>query len=144
MKEILTCVIGTFAFSVLLKVPKRLLFITTFGGLISSSVYYFLDTNHKGTLASTLCAMMAITLYAEILARVKKTPATVILLPSTVPLLPGSAIYYAMHNALNGNTERLRYYAAETIKTATGMGLGAVIITVLVYFVSTQIAYYKS
>lgn len=141
MKEILTCVAGTFAFSVLLKAPKRLLFFTTFGGLISAAVFYFLDSSGKGTFISTLCAMLAITAYAELMARILKTPATVILLPSTVPLLPGSTIYYAMHSALNGNTQQLGYYAAETIKSATGMGLGAVIITVLVHFISSQIRF---
>lgn len=144
MKEIITCVIGTLSFAVLLKVPKDLLFYATFGGLISASISYFLESTGKNVFIASLFAMAAVAVYSEIIARIRKTPATVILLPSTIPLLPGSTIYYAMQNAVNGNTQNFNYYAAQTAKTATGLGLGAVIVTVLVKFVSSQIEYYKS
>lgn len=144
MKEIITCVIGTLSFAVLLKVPKDLLFYATFGGLISASISYFLESTGKNVFIASLFAMAAVAVYSEIIARIRKTPATVILLPSTIPLLPGSTIYYAMQNAVNGNTQNLNYYAAQTAETATGLGLGAVIVAVLVKFVSSQIEYYKS
>lgn len=144
MKEIIACVIGTLSFAVLLKVPKKLLFNATFGGLISASILYFLESSGRNVFVAVLCAMISVAVYSEIIARIRKTPATVILLPSTIPLLPGSKIYYAMQNAVNGNTEMFDYYAAQTLKIATGLGLGAVIVAVLVKFVSSQIKYYKS
>lgn len=144
MKEIITCVIGTLSFAVLLKVPKDLLFYATFGGLISASISYFLESTGKNVFIASLFAMAAVAVYSEIIARIRKTPATVILLPSTIPLLPGSTIYYAMQNAVNGNTQNFNYYAAQTAETAIGLGLGAVIVAVLVKFVSSQIEYYKS
>lgn len=144
MKEIITCVIGTLSFAVLLKVPKDLLFYATFGGLISASISYFLESTGKNVFIASLFAMAAVAVYSEIIARIRKTPATVILLPSTIPLLPGSTIYYAMQNAVNSNTQNFNYYAAQTAETATGLGLGAVIVAVLVKFVSSQIEYYKS
>lgn len=144
MKEIIACVIGTLSFSVLLKVPKELLFDATFGGLMSASILYFLESSGKNVFVSVLCAMISVALYSEIIARIRKTPATVILLPSTIPLLPGSTIYRAMQNAVNGNPELFDYYAAQTLKIATGLGLGAVIVAVLVKFIFSQIEYYKS
>ena len=96
MREILSGALGTFAFSVLMQVPRRLLFFTTFGGLLSGTVYQFAEENGMGAFGATLWGMLAVALYAELLARVLKTPSTVLLYPSTVPLLPGSAIYYAM------------------------------------------------
>lgn len=144
MKEIIACVIGTLSFAVLLKVPKELLFYATFGGLISASILYFLESSGKNVFVAVLSAMISVALYSEIIARIRKTPATVILLPSTVPLLPGSKIYYAMQNAVNDNTEMFNYCAAETLKIATGLGLGAVIVAVLVKFIFSQIEYYKS
>ena len=94
MREILSGALGTFAFSVLMQVPRRLLFFTTFGGLLSGTVYQFAEENGMGAFGATLWGMLAVALYAELLARVLKTPSTVLLYPSTVPLLPGSAIYY--------------------------------------------------
>lgn len=102
MREILSGALGTFAFSVLMQVPRRLLFFTTFGGLLSGTVYQFAEENGMGAFGATLWGMLAVALYAELLARVLKTPSTVLLYPSTVPLLPGSAIYYAMQYLLWG------------------------------------------
>lgn len=144
LKEIIACVFGTLAFAVLLKVPKALLFYATFGGLISASISYILESTGKNAFITSLFAMTAVAVYSEILARIKKTPATVILLSSTIPLLPGSTIYHAMQNAVNGNTEQFDLYAAQTVQTATGLGLGAVIVAVLVKFISSQIEYYRS
>ena len=59
-----------------------------------------------------------------------KTPSTVLLYPSTVPLLPGSAIYYAMQYLLWGQPDQAVAYAAQTLQIATGMGLGAVLVRV--------------
>ena len=37
-----------------------------------------------------------ITIYSEIWARVLKTPATTILMPTVIPLIPGGSLYYAI------------------------------------------------
>ena len=130
MREILSGALGTFAFSVLMQVPRRLLFFTTFGGLLSGTVYRFAEENGMGAFGATLWGMLAVALYAELLARVLKTPSTVLLYPSTVPLLPGSAIYYAMQYLLWGQPDQAVAYAAQTLQIATGMGLGAVLVAV--------------
>ena len=129
MREILSGALGTFAFSVLMQAPRRLLFFTTFGGLLSGTVYRFAEKMAWG-LWRTLWGMLAVALYAELLARVLKTPSTVLLYPSTVPLLPGSAIYYAMQYLLWGQPDQAVAYASQTLQIATGMGLGAVLVAV--------------
>lgn len=131
MIGIVTSVLGTLGFSVLLKVPKRLLFFTTGGGCIAATVFALLENGGAGTFGATLAAMIAISVYAEILARLLHTPATVLLLPSSVPLLPGSAIYYAMQYVVVFNREQFLFYAGETVKTGIGMGLGAIIVASL-------------
>ena len=130
MREILSGALGTFAFSVLMQVPRRLLFFTTFGGLLSGTVYRFAEENGMGAFGATLWGMLAVALYAELLARMLKTPSTVLLYPSTGPLLPGSVIYYAMQYLLWGQPDRAVAYAAQTLQIATGMGLGAVLVAV--------------
>ena len=118
MREILSGALGTFAFSVLMQVPRRLLFFTTFGGLLSGTVYRFAEENGMGAFGATLWGMLAVALYAELLARVLKTPSTVLLYPSTVPLLPGSAIYYAMQYLLWGQPDQAVAYASQTLRGA--------------------------
>ena len=119
-----------FRFFCFMQVPRRLLFFTTFGGLLSGTVYRFAEENGMGAFGATLWGMLAVALYAELLARVLKTPSTVLLYPSTVPLLPGSAIYYAMQYLLWGQPDQAVAYASQTLQIATGMGLGAVLVAV--------------
>lgn len=47
-------------------------------------------------------AATLVTLYAEVLARITKTPTTTYLIPSIIPLVPGSRLYYTMSYAVNG------------------------------------------
>lgn len=132
MIEIITSVIGTLAFSVLLRVPPKHLFFTTMGGFLSATIFTLLYDYATGTFGATLLAMISICIYSEIFARVLHTPATVLLLPSAIPLLPGSSIYYAMSYIVHYDKKQFVFYASETIKAGIGMGLGAVIVGVFV------------
>lgn len=130
MREILSGALGTFAFSVLMQVPRRLLFFTTFGGLLSGTVYQFAEENGMGASAPAPAALRTGQRPACPIGWRQKPPSTVLLYPSTVPLLPGSAIYYAMQYLLWGQPDQAVAYAAQTLQIATGMGLGAVLVAV--------------
>ena len=65
-----------------------------------------------------------ITIYSEIWARVLKTPATTILMPTVIPLIPGGSLYYAMDAAL-------RHDAPEFILKAVALAAGIMIVTSL-------------
>lgn len=136
MLEITTCVIGTFAFSILLKVSKQKLIFTTLGGTLSAVIFYYLIQSGKGTFTATFFAMIAICIYSEILARIIKTPANVILLPSTIPLLPGGSLYYTLSYLIHSDKENFAFYAKETILTGAGIALGAVLVSIIITFIA--------
>lgn len=136
MLEITTCIIGTFAFSVLLKVSKQKLIFTTLGGALSAVISYFLIQSGKGIFTATFFAMIAICIYSEALARLIKTPANVILLPSTVPLLPGGSLYYTLSCLIHSDKEMFAHYAKETILTGAGIALGAIFVSIIITFIT--------
>ena len=57
---------------------------------------YFVDNEYLGFFVVAIL----ITIYSEIWARILKTPATTILMPTVIPLIPGGSLYYAMDAAL--------------------------------------------
>lgn len=79
--------------------------------------------------------MLAITIYSEVIARIIKTPACVILMPSTVPLLPGGALYYTVCYLFFKEYEKFIQYGKETILTGAGIALGAVAVSILITFI---------
>ena len=74
-------------------------------------------------LASLLGAAFAV-LYAELLARSLKTPATLFVIPAILPLAPGSFLYYAMSSAVRGELELARSYGRETALCALAIAAG--------------------
>lgn len=77
----------------------------------------------------------AIGIYCEAVARIIKTPTTVILLPSTVPLLPGGSLYYTMRNLITGNMEGFKAFAVETVLTGFGIAIGAIITSIIMQII---------
>ena len=63
-----------------------------------------------GTLAgnvflSALVASMGVCLWSEGMARVRKAPANIFMIPGIIPLLPGGALYYTMSALIGGDMD---------------------------------------
>lgn len=143
MLDIITCILGTLGFSILLKVSKQKLIFTVIGGTISAVIYHFMTLNGYDTFKSTLLAMIAICVYSEVLARIIKTPANVILIPSTIPLLPGGFLYYTLSYLIHADKENFYFYGKETVFVGMGIALGAVIVSIIVTFINTAQKHFK-
>lgn len=126
LREVICCVAGTLAFAVTMRVPRKDLIYICIAATISSGTERFL-VGFYGDFIACLCAMICIAFFSEIMARKLKEPSTVILMPSTIPLLPGSSIYYTMFYAIQGNPELMKSYGKSTIFSGIGIALGAVI-----------------
>lgn len=132
--EIICCIIGTIGFSIIMRVPKKSLIFVAAGSAITATIERFLAGSY-GEFAACLIAMVCLSFYCELIARIIKTPTTVILMPSTIPLLPGSSIYYAMLYAAQSNTKLFADYATATLYAGLGIALGAVIGSTIVQMI---------
>lgn len=115
--------------------PKDKIIFAAIGAFISASVYEILTYYSLSIFISTAIAAFAIGIYSEITARIKKTPATVILLPSTIPLLPGGTLYYAMSFLMHNEYKKFIQYAVETINTGFGIAVGAIATSILIQII---------
>lgn len=138
MLEVITCVLGTLGFCVILNVSKRKLFYSVFGGLISSVLLVLLTNLGAGTFEAVFISMLVISVYSEALSRITKTPANIILLPASIPLLPGGSLYYMMSFLVHFDRENFVFYAKETALTGLGIALGAVVISIIVKFINSR------
>lgn len=134
--EIIACIVGTFGFSVIIKVSKQKIIYTVIGGAISASISLFLMRRGVNSFVYTFTAMAVVAAYSEILARLTKTPANVILLPSTIPLLPGGYLYYTMNYLINFNKDKFIFYAKETTFAGFGIALGGLFVSIIVVFIN--------
>ena len=94
--QCLAGLIGTLGFGLMFNMHGRGIPFAILGGVISWLVCALCMRWGILEPISYLIAAAASSLYAEIMARVRKFPATSYLLCALVPLIPGSGIYYTM------------------------------------------------
>ena len=75
------------------------------GGGLGWAVYLFAESLCGNSFVSTLIAAVTVSAYSEVMARVRKCPATSYLTIALFPLVPGLTIYQAMDYGIRGDTE---------------------------------------
>ena len=127
--EIIAAGFATFFFALMRRTPNRVLLITTFLGASGWALFRLLD--QYNTLIAYFGAALFIGILTEIFARVRKTPATVILICGIIPLVPGVKFYETMMYFVQGNTELAIQSGADTLLYAASMVLAIVLSTLL-------------
>lgn len=135
--QVLTGMLGSFGFSVLYNVRGTRLVWATLGGGLSYSLYLLLAPVFPSEMLRYFLSAAFVAFYAEILARVLRTPATTFLIPSIIPHIPGGALYRTMQLALNRQWGACLSQAVYTLSLALGLALG--IIAVLSVFGVMQV-----
>lgn len=122
--ELLTAFAGALGFSVLFNIKKDKLFLAAFGGFLGWAVYLLCSLFVKQEAIRYLIASMIVTVYAETMARRKRTPATIFVVPGIVPMVPGGSLYYTMRYMVEGNQEAFRHQSIHTLLLAGAIAGG--------------------
>ena len=118
--------LGTAAFSVLYRVPKKyFLDLGTLGA--GSWLLYLLIWNNTHEVLAILFPALLVTFTSRFLAHYRRCPATVFLASSMFPLIPGMSFYRAVYFLLIGNSDlglsflRACFLASFTIAIAVSL-----------------------
>lgn len=126
--QLVTAFIGALGFALLFNVRRELLFASAFGGFLVWGVYLLAEQWLGGIFVSSVAAAAAATVYAEVLARVKRTPAVVFSIPALIPLVPGGSLYYTMSYAVRSEWDLVSLYGSNTFYCALGIASGMSIV----------------
>lgn len=107
--------------------PKRLITVTIGGGITQATFSLMMLTGVHYSICLMVAAAIG-SIYSQIMARVMKTPATVYTIPSIIPLVPGSALYYTMSRALRGDVVGFSEKGIETLVSALAIAFGMMMI----------------
>ena len=129
--QILSGGIGTLAFGVLFNIRGRRLVVTAIGGFLSWLLFVILSNFVHSEPLNYFIVAIAISVYAEIMARVVKTPTTTFITTALIPLIPGGSLYYTMAYAFHSNIDRFLEKAIYTLQLASSLALGIIIATTL-------------
>ncbi len=80
-----------------------------------------------GDIFSAFVAAMAIGVYSEIMARIRRCPVTGYLQVALLPLVPGAGIYYTMRYCVEGETQLFLSTLLHTFGFAAALSIGAML-----------------
>ena len=122
--QLVTAFFGSLGFALLFGLPRRYLLPAGLGGLLSWGVYLLLGRLLPSPFLACLAASAAAVVYAELLARFMRTPATLFVIPAVIPLVPGSSLYYAMSCVVQRDLASAREYGTQTLEFALAIAAG--------------------
>lgn len=128
---LLTATLGSLGFSIIFYVKPQRLPLATLAGLLTCAIYLWCKTLTGGEFIPNLVAAFAGAVYAEIAARITKAPVPVYLIPSTIPLVPGGALYNTMSHFLSGAYIEAGKYGLIALQVAVGIAAGVIAASVV-------------
>lgn len=139
MDELLSCLLAFVAcipFCILFHIRKGVL-LCALGGALGWFVYLVTAPLVRSDITQAFLAAMAISAYAETMARVRKCPVTGYLLVAFFPLVPGGGIYYTMEYAINGETQLFLETFLHTLGLAGALAVGVLLVSSFVRLMHT-------
>lgn len=140
---ILTAAIGTLGYCLIINVKRSNILYDCIGGVLLTFLYCVCAEAGLSLLLQNLIPAAVVTIYSEVTARLVKAPATVFLIPSIIPLVPGGKLYYTMRSIVDGNTIKAKIFGEQTIVISLGIAVGIVIVSLMFYHISHRNIQYK-
>ncbi len=126
-------------FAVVFQVKGKHIFFAGFGGLLSWLVYLLAAYPFpESVIPRYFIATVIVTIYSECCARILRSPVTVFLAISLLPLVPGGGIYQTMVYCINGNTVNAVRQCISTIGIAGALAIGIVVVSSIVHLILRQ------
>ncbi len=120
---VLISFIACIGFGIMFNIRDKNLFLSGLGGAWSWMVY-LIAVHYTNDMFACFLGGFAISLYAEILARIRRTPSTCFLIVGLLPLVPGAGIYYTMKFFVQGQYVEFAEKGISVLACAGAIALG--------------------
>ena len=123
---------GTLGFSMFFNIHGARVLMNAVGGTFGWIVY-LLMYHHTGSLfQSYFVSAFVVALGCEFLARITKTPTTMMIVPMLFPAIPGGDLYNTIFNLFQGNFALFSLYGMRLTIEIGALNLGIVLATTAV------------
>ena len=122
--QLVTAFIGSWGFAMLFHVRREKLLLASLGGLLAWGSYLLMGFVSNQDVVRYFFASVALTVYAETMARVVKCPATLFLITAAIPLVPGGSLYRTMQFFMRNDLDAFSRQALTTMLLAVAIAVG--------------------
>ena len=137
--QLMAALLGSLGFAALFNIRGKKLIFATIGCFLSWATYLAAACINANPYFCGFISTVLTTLYAEVMARMVKTPATVFLVSATIPLIPGAALYRAMNCLMHRNYAGFSKEGTYTLLFAASMSAGITFTTVVFRMIWRQL-----
>ena len=134
--QIITGFLGSLGFGILFNIRGVRLLWASLGGLFSWLLFLLLGFGIASEPVRYFLVSLTVSVFAEIMARVLKTPTTTFHMTALVPLIPGGSLYYTMASLFGGNLSTFLDKAVYTLELAVSLALGIVLVTAIAHTIA--------
>ena len=127
--QCVSAVVACIGFAFVFNVHGKGFLLCALGGGIVWAVYCIATNLGCSEPLSYFIAAIASGLYSEIMARIRKYPATSYLVISLMPMFPGAGVYYATRFFVQGNISSCVERGSLTIAIAGAIAIGVLIVS---------------
>ena len=128
--QVFAAAIACVGFSILFGVRGWKVIFCALGAGLTWAVYLLVYHWYPSVFAATLAAAAFSGLYGQVIARIKKSPATIFSTICILPLLPGSSLYYAMYGLVTRDAD---------LSYTKGVALGMVCFGIVLGFMCVEV-----
>lgn len=137
--QILAATIGSTGFAIFLKMKGKQIVFAGLGGMATWWIYLICENAFGGLFVPNLIASIFAGVFAEVMARVNRAPATIFLTAAAVPLIPGGMLYYTMLGLVTSDEKLFAQSGRAAVVIALAISLGFVIVAIISKYVNRLI-----
>ena len=124
--RIIAAALGTLGFGVLFNLRGKKLLVGALGGMFAWIMFEVLGGIIANEPIRYFIVSALASVYAEVFARIMKTPRTTFWIVNLIPLIPGGSLYYTMSSAVQSQSEVFWQRGIYTLELAAALSLGIV------------------
>lgn len=131
MTQLLMAFTGSLGFAIIFRVRKDSLFPAALGGLFAWLCSILVSKAGGNYMTASFAGAVFCGLWSEFWARRKKQPATIFLISSVIPLIPGNALYQTMNSIVSGHIHDAWTWGTVTVLTMVFIAIGTSLVSAL-------------
>ena len=128
--ELIAAFLGSLGFAIIFNIQCPGALICSAGGALTWLTYRCVQ-QIGGDITAYFAASLIASLYSEIMARIRKSPACSYLVVSLISLIPGAGVYYTMNYIVQGNMQLAANKGITTIAIAGAIAVGILLISTI-------------
>lgn len=132
--------VGTMGIILQFGIEKRIILWALIASILCCAAYEAAYRLNCGFFISAFIASAVAAAYSDLMAHKVKVPATVMIIPAIVPLVPGGRLYYTMLGAVNGNMNGFYNNGKIALMVAAGIAIGIIAVTAISRPLNAKIA----